>query len=301
MHFSNAKSLLGTVVEITIVSNDVRTPERMDYVFDYFASIEQEFSRFQPDSALSILNRDKISKVSSRFIALMKLCEQKYRSTLGLFNPLVRVAGLGYSHSFDEGKFERSREAIDTDFKKILIGTDRISLGEYQSLDFWGIAKWYAVDMASAMLLAFGYDNFFVNAWGDIFAHGVNGEWNLWTIGIENPFSLVIDISIALNNAAVATSGRYKRKWNIGGKEFHHLVDPLSWENRSSIMSVTLVGKKCVDCDSFTKSIFHLSPETGIQKIQEFQMEGLIYTLDGRLIYTPGMLEKYGLTFGESE
>jgi thiamine biosynthesis lipoprotein len=134
-----------------------------------------------------------------------------------------------------------------------------------------------------------------VNAGGDIYAHGLNGSWLPWTIGIENPFSLVVDLSIVLNNTAVATSGRYKRKWNIDGKEYHHLVNPLSGENKSEIMSVTLVGKKCVDCDSFTKSIFHLSPENGIEKIQELNMEWLIYTDDGRLIYTSGLLEKYGL------
>jgi thiamine biosynthesis lipoprotein ApbE len=30
--------------------------------------------------------------------------------------------------------------------------------------------------MASAILLAFGYDDFFVNAGGDIYAHGLNGS-----------------------------------------------------------------------------------------------------------------------------
>ncbi len=66
-------------------------------------------------------------------------------------------------------------------------------------------------------------------------------------------------------------------------------------------MSVTLVGKKCVDCDSLTKSIFHLSPEEGIEKIQSLNLEGLIYTIDGRLIYTNGLTQKYGLIFAEEE
>lgn len=78
-------------------------------------------------------------------------------------------------------------------------------------------------------------------------------------------------------------------------------MDPVSGQNVGSIMSVSLVGKKCVDCDSLTKSIFHLSPEEGIQKIQSLNLEGLIYTIDGRLIYTQGLQEKYSLTFAEEE
>lgn len=110
-----------------------------------------------------------------------------------------------------------------------------------------------------------------------------------------------MDISIALKNTAVATSGRYKRKWNIEGKEHHHLVNPLSLDNENAIMSVTLVGKKCVDCDSFTKSIFHLPPKQGIGEIISRGMEGLIYTGDGRLIHTKGLSEKYGIVFADAE
>ncbi len=164
MQHSHSKALLGTIIEITVISDDPETPRRIDHIFDYFWSIEQEFSRFRPDSALSLLNRDKIRKVSSRFITLMKLSRQKHEETGGLFNPLVQVAKLGYSHSFDQANFEQIQGVVDTDFSKALIGTDIISIGENQSLDFGGIAKGYAVDMAAALLLAFGYDDFFVNA-----------------------------------------------------------------------------------------------------------------------------------------
>lgn len=92
MQFSKTQSLLGTLVEITVISEDPKTPERIEHVLDYFSSIEEEFSRFRPDSTLSILNREKILKVSSRFITLMQLCKKKYEETNGLFNPLVQVS-----------------------------------------------------------------------------------------------------------------------------------------------------------------------------------------------------------------
>ena len=91
MQFSKIKPLLGTLVEISIISEDPRTPERIEYIFDYFWSIETEFSRFRHDSALSTLNRDKIGKVSSRFITLMNLCKLRHEETDGLFNPLVQL------------------------------------------------------------------------------------------------------------------------------------------------------------------------------------------------------------------
>lgn len=71
----------------------------------------------------------------------MKLCQQKHSETEGLFNPLVHLANLGYSHSFDKLRFEQIKDVTDMDFSKVLIGTDIVSIGENQSLDFGGIAK----------------------------------------------------------------------------------------------------------------------------------------------------------------
>lgn len=103
--------------------------------------------------------------------------------------------------------------------------------------------------------------------------HGTNDTGKSWRVGIENPFTGEVKGSIAVSNGAVATSGRYKRKWNLDGTEHHHLVNPFTGENENVIMSVTLVGSTCIDCDTFTKIIFHLPVLEGLKKIQENGME----------------------------
>lgn len=172
MQYSETRKLLGTSIEITVMSEDTKTPERIAYVFDYFYSIEQEFSRFLPDSSLSLLNTHKKVSVSKRFLELMDISKQMNKRTNGFFNPLVSVAKLGYTHSFEEGNFETSKEIVNTDFDAIQITGDVITLQSGQSLDFGGIAKGWAVDKATSLLRLFGYDDFFVNAGGDIYASG---------------------------------------------------------------------------------------------------------------------------------
>lgn len=102
MRHSETRKLLGTTIEITIISDEPKTAERIRYVFDYFYSIEQEFSRFLPESSLGLLNTHKKASVSKRFLELMEVSRNMYQKTNGFFNPLVSVAKLGYSHSFDE-------------------------------------------------------------------------------------------------------------------------------------------------------------------------------------------------------
>lgn len=149
---------------MTVISEQAHTPDRITQVFEYFASVEEEFSRFLPESSLSLLNRHKIARVSSRFLKLMDISKNMYQETGGLFNPLASAAKLGYTHSFEEGNFEPSVGVIDTDFDAVRIEGDTITLQPEQSLDFGGIAKGWAVDGAASLLRSFGYDNFFVNA-----------------------------------------------------------------------------------------------------------------------------------------
>ena len=108
MRYSETRKLLGTSIEITVISEDPKTPIRIAYAFDYFISIEQEFSRFNPESILSLLNKYKKMTVSKRFIELMDISKKMYHKTNGFFNPLVSVAKLGYKNSFGTGNFERT-------------------------------------------------------------------------------------------------------------------------------------------------------------------------------------------------
>ena len=301
MLHTDSRFLLGTNIDIAVVSMDSDTPRKIAMVFEYFSSFEQEFSRFLPDSALSRLNRKKTLEVSSRFLELMELSKIEYQKTDGFFNPLVQVSRLGYSHSFDTGVFEENDAAVDTDFSKISISGNRVSLAEHQELDFGGIGKGYAVDKAGEMLRIFGYDDFFVNAGGDIVAHGKNASGKPWVIGVENPFTGTVNASFSLSDQAVATSGRYRRTWELHGTKRHHLVDPHTGENDDRIMSVTIIAPRCVDADTFTKKVFHLKEEEGLQAIESNGMEGLIVTKEGKTYFTKGLKEKYGFQEKESQ
>ena len=108
MRFSHSERLMGTTVEVAVESDDPSTISRIAYVFDYFRGLETEFSRFREDSALSRLNREGRLSASSRFLRLFNLSQEAYKQTNGLFNPLVDVAALGYSKSFELGIFEAS-------------------------------------------------------------------------------------------------------------------------------------------------------------------------------------------------
>ena len=136
MEWKQTRKALGTDIEISVITDDSNIERRINGVFDFFNSFELEFSRFLPLSQLSILNREKKLTVSNRFIDLVKLCKEVYRKTDGYFNPLVDVATIGYSHSFEENNFTITDRKANLDLDSISIDGNTITLSETQNLDF---------------------------------------------------------------------------------------------------------------------------------------------------------------------
>lgn len=177
-----------------------------------------------------------------------------------------------------------------------------ITLQPRQSLDFGGIAKGWAVDGTASLLRSFGYSDFFVNAGGDIYASGSNEGTNKgWIIGIENPFTGEVIASVTLRDMAIATSGSYKRNWDIGEKKYHHLVNPLTGENENTVVSVALIAPECAIADGFTKSVFNTPVLEGLRLMEQNGIEGMIFTDSGELFCTQRLEEKYGLGLADME
>lgn len=102
------------------------------------ADFEAEFSRFVPDSSLSVLNRVGSLHVSERFLDLLRVSRDCYEKSQGYFNPLFNVALLGYSKDFETGLFvpEKPDAPSRTDFENVEIRGSEVVLSEGMKLDF---------------------------------------------------------------------------------------------------------------------------------------------------------------------
>ena len=110
-------------------------------------------------------------------------------------------------------------------------------------MDFSGIAKGYIVDQAAEFLKKRGWKNFLVDAGGDMMISGRNSEGEKWRIAVEGvpEEKLMLEIS----GKGIATSGISRKKWQINGKKFHHLVNPKDPNNFSyELRTVSVIAQK---------------------------------------------------------
>jgi FAD:protein FMN transferase len=182
-------------------------------IFDYFVSIDNQFSTFKPDSEISLYNQKKITynQLTGDMKLVLKLCQDTHLATNGYFD-IRRPDG---------------------------------------TLDPSGLVKGWAIFNAANLIKSWGYQNYYVDAGGDIQVSGLNSRGKPWTIGIRNPKNRRENIKIVacLRDGGVATSGTYIRG--------QHVYNPFAPDQPlTDVVSLTVIGPNIYEADRFATAAF---------------------------------------------
>ena len=122
-----------------------------------FEEMDARFSRFRQDSELSMVNERAGHRqtVSQRFAELLEMSLSAARSTDGLFDPTVLPAliAAGYDRDYDEliatTPVVRTPPAPSARWREVVLEERSLFLPKGVALDFGGIAKGWAADVAA--------------------------------------------------------------------------------------------------------------------------------------------------------
>ncbi len=248
--------------------------------------LEAKFSRFRPDSELSLLNRTGCAQPSEDLRALTQLALDARADTGGRFDPTIGTAVIaaGYDRTFDDLPTDvgSSRPPVPhTRDVEIDATRGTITLGAHVALDLGGIAKGYAAEMAAAVLYDAG--PCLVNAGGDIALRGAPMS-GTWLIGVLTPEG---DVTLALRDGAVATSGRDRRHWRSDGRSRHHIIDPLTDQPaQTDVMRITVVADTAVTAETRATALFMLGGDAAIANARAFGVAAIVVTERGQTLMT---------------
>ncbi len=151
-------------------------------------------------------------------------------------------------------------------------------------------AKSYIVNRAAENAMAVSHvSGAVVNAGGDLVVRGKMNE----TIEVVNPRSDSENSAplgrLAVSGMAVATSGSYRRGFDIGGKHYSHIVDPRTGQTADQISSATVVAENAVDAGALATSFSVLKPEESQRLANSMKnVEYLLITQNGKRIQSRG-------------
>lgn len=128
-------------------------------------------------------------------------------------------------------------------------------------LDPSGLVKGWAVNNAAQLLRDMGFQNFYIEAGGDIQVSGRNAAGQPWSVGIRNPLKPdeIVKVVRVSGREGVATSGTYVRG--------QHIYNPHDDNETKDVASLTVIGPNIYDADRFATAAFAMG-KPGIRFIE---------------------------------
>lgn len=265
--------LMGTIAEVAVVHGDVRTAHAaIDAALDELSRVERTMTRFSPTSDVGRANRLAATRpvpVSASTAAVVRDALAWAQTSDGAFDPAIgraielwdvgqrrtpppgrdvgRLAGRGLYRALDVDAWRGAPALRFTD--------------PDVEIDLGGIAKGYGVDRAVDALRRHGVTQAIVNVGGDLYALGESERGEPWRIGIQSPDDpRRVAGTLAIRDAAVATSGDYFRYFDHGGRRYHHILDPdtaTPWA--TGVHSVSVMADTCIAADAAATAVYGMA------------------------------------------
>ena len=265
--------------------------------------LEARWSRFLPDSEVSLLNRRAGARVmvSADTAVLVQRAVAACRLTGGLVDPTVLGAVLraGYDRTFQH--LPRSVRSANSDLQmgcdgiEVLGHSVRLPLGT--GFDPGGIGKGLAADIVSEQVMADGAAGVCINLGGDLRVRGEAPDGGGWTVAIERPGAQRSHVDplglLGVADGAVATSSTLRRRWTVGDEERHHLIDTRTGQpSDTDLVMVTVVTGTGWEAEVLAKAVLLTGSSRcfdPLDGIGPSSAQAVAVRRDGVILASPGL------------
>lgn len=237
-------------------------------------AFDLRFSLWEDRSLLCRVNRNEDPELDSLFIDLFEKAQTVSRWTDGAFDitvaPLVKAYGFAkdtvQGHRMSAG--ERNRLLARVGYEKAAIQGHRlVKRHPGLQLDFNAIAQGYCADLVAGFLEGHGLHRYLVDIGGEMRLKGYKNDGAPWQIAIERPADHAtadrrIYQTVPLTDAAIVTSGNYRKYFEENGRRFSHTISPKTGEPvRDSLLSATVICAEAWEADAMATAFMVMGLE----------------------------------------
>ncbi len=255
--------------------------------------VDAQMSTWKPDSDLMRLNAAPAGAwvaVPDGLGRVLQLGLEIGRASDGAFDIGMGDAVTAWGFGPLAATPDRIRTAMRTDrlptheALEIDAGNGLVRKTSPVALDLNGIAKGYGVDRLAETLAAHGIDDALVGIDGEMRALGLRPDGQAWTIAVEAPDAdrRAPHSILALQDAAVATSGDYRHWVEVQGRRLSHTMDPdRGAPVLASPASVTVVARTCAEADAWATACMVKGSLEGVQLARRSNLSALFIDREG--------------------
>lgn len=296
--------VFGTLVEVSLPGAHPDESEAL------FADLQQEFQRmhrewhaWEPGELVRInseLQTSGASLATAELADLLRRAQDLERRSGGRFNPAIgKLVALWGFHTSDfpvlgppppradiEALVAMKPSTLDiaTDGRRLHCANPAVQL------DFGGIAKGFAVDLAIERIRGAGLKTAMVNAGGDMRMAGVP-EGRPWRIAVRDPGGGIAGRIEITGDAAVFTSGNYQRFRQDADRRYAHILDPRTGWPVPHVASATVIGTEGVSADAAATALAVAGPDDWPRVARDMGVEAaLVIDDEGLMTATAAMM-----------
>ena len=260
----------GDSQDIAALSADIKTT---------ISEIENRYSTYLADSEVKRFNTEATTDwipVSAALCDAFTKALALSRFTDGSFDisvaPLVDAWGFGPGEDVYEPLTEDKVAALleRVGFGKLAVDCDvpavRKSVPDLE-VDFSAWAKGHAIDRVAEYLDARGHDRYLVELGGEIRTSGLSPSGKDWSIAVADPDApgRPLPLRVAMQRAAMATSGDYANFFTANGRRYAHVIDPRTGvPTGHALTAVTVIDKTAARADALATALLVLGPDDAI-------------------------------------
>ena len=257
--------------------------------------VNDQMSTYLKSSEISRFNKSDSTDwfgVSPQTVSVAEYALEVSRNTQGAFDPtvgpLVNLWSFGPEKRNrtvpSDSEIETTRKQIG--YQSLEVRRDppaiRKSIAAIQ-IDLSAIAKGHGVDRVVDLLSKRGAKNIFVEIGGEVRVLG-DKAGQPWMVGIQRPDSELNALLVRrpLREAAMATSGDYRNRFEVDGQLFSHTIDPRTGRPVThDLASVTVIASNCMQADAWATAINVLGPDAGLQAAKDNGLDALLVSRTG--------------------
>ena len=304
----SARPLMGTTFNLSVWAASGQQPEASEaiqHALDLVASLEEKISSWNFRSETSAVNRSAGREATGIGPELHHLLDASLtwaRRTDGAFDITGGPLFDRWKRAREEGILPTEAEIRSclerTGYDHVILEGSMVRLAKRgMQIGFGAIGKGFAADRAGELLRQRGFENFIIDAGGDVLISGSRGG-TPWQVAIRHPRRGGLLAIFGAADCAIATSGDYEQFSVIDDVRYAHILDPRTGWPARKLASVTVITRRGIDADALATALFVLGPEKGLAFVESLKDTETLMVLEdfttrssGGLLLNNGRLE----------
>lgn len=290
--------VFGTIVEIKLWgASPAEASQAFTELQQMFQGMHRDWHAWEPGRLMDInaaFASGQSATADEDIIAMIRQSQLVEKASDGRFNPAIgALISLWGFHTSDypivgpppsqeqiSAIIDLQPSSRDIHINGLELSTDNPAV----QLDFGGIAKGYAVDLAIARLRELGITNAIVNAGGDLRAMGSHGD-RPWRVAVRKPGGGSIGTIEVQGDEAIFTSGNYERFRQDKTERYPHILDPITGWPAEDIASVTVITREGLLADAAATALvvagldswLEVATALGLDQVAVVDESGTVY------------------------